>query len=143
MKYEIKVFNNTVHRFQVMAVWKEIFGYATSHNEPGLVIDKKLETNDGLFFVAVDDQKVIGTIMAGYDGHRGWIYAVAVLPDYRKQGIGSQLLAFAEQELINLGCMKVNLQVMQDNAEVEKFYLANGYQTEQRISMGKRFPQNI
>ena len=39
--------------------------------------------------------------------------------------------------------MKVNLQVMQDNAEVEKFYLANGYQTEQRISMGKRFPQNI
>ena len=55
--------------------------YETDHNVPGLVVDKKLEFGDGLFFVALRELTVIGTIMAGYDGHRGWIYSIAVAPD--------------------------------------------------------------
>jgi ribosomal protein S18 acetylase RimI-like enzyme len=81
--------------------------------------------------------------MAGYDGHRGWIYSIAVSPNCRKQRIGSSLLAFAERKLSGLGCMKINLQIMEGNEVVENFYLANGYQTEKRISMGKRLPENI
>jgi len=81
--------------------------------------------------------------MAGYDGHRGWIYSIAVSPNYRKQRIGSTLLAFAERKLSEIGCMKINLQIMEGNEAVENFYLANGYHTEKRISMGKRLPENI
>ena len=70
---------------------------------PSLVIDKKLAVSDELFFVAVIDDKVIGTVMAGYDGHRGWIYSVAVSPSHRREGIGSQLVSHAERALIAKG----------------------------------------
>jgi GNAT superfamily N-acetyltransferase len=80
--------------------------------------------------------------MAGYDGHRGWIYSMAVLPDYQKKGIGSALLKYAEEKLSSLGCLKVNLQIMEGNEPVEKFYEAKGYSTENRISMGKKLYEN-
>ncbi len=143
MKFDITLFDNFKHRANVISLWNDVFGYEANHNSPELVIDKKLELNDGLFFIATDNQDVIGTVMAGYDGHRGWIYSIAVSPDHRKQGLGSELLSFAEEKLLNVGCMKINLQIMEGNETVEKFYLANGYQTEKRISMGKRLPQNI
>ena len=139
----ITAFDARLHRDQVVSLWKEVFGYEADHNAPLLVIDKKLEFGDGLFFVALDDQAVIGTVMAGYDGHRGWIYSIAVSPQYQKQGIGSALLVFAERKLAEIGCMKINLQIMEGNEVVENFYLANGYHTEKRISMGKRLPANI
>ena len=143
MKYEIKTFDNLKHRAQVILLWKEVFGYEAEHNAPELVIDKKFEFGDGLFFIATVNQDVVGTVMAGYDGHRGWIYSIAVSSEYRKQGLGSELLSFAEKKLSTIGCMKINLQIMEGNELVEKFYLSNGYQTEKRISMGKRLPQNI
>ncbi|HEA66812.1 MAG TPA: GNAT family acetyltransferase [Desulfobacterales bacterium] len=139
----ITTFDNRLHRDQVISLWKEIFGYEADHNAPQLVINKKLEFGDGLFFIALNNQAVVGTIMAGYDGHRGWIYSIAVSPNYQKQGIGSSLLAFAERKFSELGCMKINLQIMEGNEVVENFYLANEYQTEKRISMGKRLPENI
>lgn len=139
----IATYKDSEHRAQVITLWQQAFGYEADHNEPGLVIDKKLAAGDGLFFVAMDADTVVGTVMAGYDGHRGWIYSIAVLPDYRKQMLGSRLLEFAERKLSDLGCMKVNLQIMADNAAVENFYLTNGYHTEKRISMGKRLPGNI
>ncbi len=71
------------HREQVVALWRFVFGYDTAHNAPDLAIDKKLAVDDGLFFVALDDGAVIGTVMAGYDGHRGWIYSLAVHPERR------------------------------------------------------------
>ena len=139
----IRNFDARIHRDQVISLWKKVFGYAADHNAPQQVIDKKLEFGDGLFFVALNSQTVLGTVMAGYDGHRGWIYSMAVLPDYQKQGIGSALLAFAERKLSDLGCMKINLQIMEGNEIVESFYTANGYEAEKRISMGKRLPENI
>jgi len=139
----IAAFDTQLHRDQVVSLWEVVFGYEADHNAPLLVIDKKLEFGDGLFFVALDDQAVIGTVMAGYDGHRGWIYSIAVSPKYQKQRIGSTLLAFAERKLSEKGCMKINLQIMEGNEVVENFYLANGYHAEKRISMGKRLPENI
>ena len=144
MKYEIETYDNLKNRDQVISLWKEVFGYEADHNGPELVIDKKLEFGDGLFFIATtDSQSLIGTVMAGYDGHRGWIYSIAVSPNYRKQGIGSKLLSVAEEKLSKLGCMKINLQIMEGNEAVERFYLSNGYHTEKRISMGKLLPKNI
>jgi ribosomal protein S18 acetylase RimI-like enzyme len=143
MTFKITAFENNKHRDQVISLWKDVFGYKAPHNSPDIVIDKKVEFNDGLFFVAVDNDTVIGTVMAGYDGHRGWIYSIAVSSDYRKMGAGSALLSFAEERLSEKGCMKINLQIMEGNEAVETFYHSNGYQTEKRISMGKGLLQNI
>ena len=134
----IKHYNNLIHREQVISLWQSIFNYKDSRNDPSIVIDKKITINDNLFFVAVDENQIIGTIMAGYDGHRGWIYSIAVHPDNQKQGIGSDLLTFAQNKLTSLGCLKINLQIMEGNEAVQKFYKANGYSVEQRVSMGKK-----
>lgn len=140
---EIVEFDNVKHRKQVVALWQEVFGYEAAHNSPELVIDKKVAVRDGLFFVAIGRQVVVGTVMAGYDGHRGWIYSMAVHPTHRKKGIGSALLACAERKLSSLGCLKINLQIVEGNEAVQRFYQANGYLTEKRISMGKRLNENI
>ena len=135
---KIVEYNNTRHRHQVIELWQTVFGYEADHNNPEVVIDKKLETRDGLFFVAEKDMAVVGTVMAGYDGHRGWIYALVVHPQQQRQGIGSALLSVAQQKLARLGCLKINLQVLEENKTVQRFYAANGYGVEKRISMGKR-----
>jgi ribosomal protein S18 acetylase RimI-like enzyme len=134
---------DAAHRGQVVALWKTAFGYGTAHNKPNLVIDKKGEVDDQLFFVAVDDTAVVGTIMAGYDGHRGWIYSVAVSGSHRRQGIGSCLVSHAERALARKGCMKINLQIMEGNESVTAFYSSLGYSVEKRVSMGKRITEDI
>ena len=139
----IASFLDRVHRPQVIALWQSVFGFDAAHNAPALAIDKKLEVQDGLFFVALAEEVVTGTILAGYDGHRGWLYFVAVHPAHRNTGIGSALVGYAEQALIERGCMKINLQIIGGNASVSGFYASLGYALEERISMGKRFDRNI
>jgi len=136
-------FLNARHRAQVVSLWQAVLGYDSPHNRPALSIDKKIKAGDGLFYVAMADDQVVGTVMAGYDGHRGWIYSVAVSPACRRQGIGSKLIAHAEQALIDMGCVKINLQILEGNEPVTAFYQSLGYQVEKRISMGKRISQNI
>src|SRR5579864_64434 len=98
-KVTIAPYSDAAHRAQVVSLWEEVFGYEAPHNNPNLIIDKKIAEHDNLFFVAIAGSLVIGTVMAGYDGHRGWIYSVAVLPDRRREGIGSQLIGAAEGAL--------------------------------------------
>jgi len=136
--YRIIEFDNTTHRSQVTDLWRSVFGPGAPHNAPEVAIDMKIRHADGLFFVAEMDRRVIGTIMAGYDGHRGWLYSVAVHPDHRNRGIGSDLLSFTLEKLNNLGCMKINLQILEENEAVKRFYEANGFTVEKRISMGKK-----
>lgn len=143
MKDVIRPFATQAHRTQIIKLWQRVFGYESARNAPPFVIDKKLAAGDGLFFVAEVGGEVVGSIMAGYDGHRGWIYALAVLPEYRMRGIGSRLVRHAEEQLRDLGCPKINLQILQGNEEVQAFYCKLGYQTEQRISMGKEIRENI
>jgi ribosomal protein S18 acetylase RimI-like enzyme len=139
----IKPYQDSAHRLQVVTLWQTVFGYELAHNRPDLAIDKKLAADDNLFFVAQADGAVVGTIMAGYDGHRGWLYSVAVAPSHQRKGIGSKLVVHAERALAARGCMKINLQVMPDNECVTAFYAALGYAVEPRISMGKKIPENI
>lgn len=124
-------------RSGVIALWKDIFAGDPPWNEPGAVIAAKMGEHPELFFVASRDARVLGTVMAGYDGHRGWIYALAVSPDHRHQGIARALMKRAEAALAALGCVKVNLQVRGGNEGVAAFYENIGYAVEDRISMGK------
>lgn len=109
-----------------------------SWNDPHLDIARKQAAGDGLFLVAEVDGVVIGTLMAGYDGHRGSINYVGVLPRNRKMGVGRRLMAAAEERLLERGCPKINLQVRTDNLEAVEFYRRLGYETFEIVNMGKR-----
>lgn len=137
MNDHVMNYDDSRHREQVVSLWSRVFGYEAAHNAPELGIDKKCAVNDGLFFVSAKGDLVTGTIMAGYDGHRGWIYSLAVLPEFQRQGTGKALLEHAEQELASRGCIKINLQLMAENEQVRTFYEANGFSVEDRICMGK------
>lgn len=121
----------------VVALWREAFPDDAPRNQPDAVIGAKLAVQPELFFVAVEGGQVIGTAMSGFDGHRGWVHRVAVSQERRLQGIGRALMKRVEEAMTALGCAKLNLQVRSDNHEVEGFYKALGYETEDRISMGK------
>ena len=122
----------------VAALWRKVFPDAPAHNDPNKDLHLKLQVQPELFFVALDEGHLVGTAMAGFDGHRGWVYYVAVHPDHRRKGIGSTLMKRVEQALVEMGCPKLNLQIRATNAEVQAFYESIGYQVEDRISMAKR-----
>lgn len=122
----------------VDALWREAFPNDAPWNKAAVAIPEKMRFQPGLMLVACDGPAVVGSIMAGYEGHRGWISRVAVLKTHRRKGIGEALLAEAEKRLTALGCVKINLQVVESNAAVIDFYVASGYAVEPRISMSKR-----
>jgi len=144
MVLNIVRFNSNRHKDQVVELWTNIFGYESERNDPRLTIEKKEAVSDGLFFVAESAvHEVVGTVMCGYDGHRGWVYSLAVTPDFQNQGVGKKLMIHAENALTNLGCVKINLQILENNEKVQMFYRSLGYTTEKRISMGKEVSENI
>jgi hypothetical protein len=122
---------------QVVALWNRVFAYSEPRNDPATVIRQKMAVQPELFFVAVIDQKVAGTVMGGFDGHRGWIYTLAVDPAHRGQKVGTALIHHVEEALAELGCPKINLQVLESNAGAVEFYRKLGYRVEERISLGK------
>lgn len=134
---DIRSFRET-DRQAVIDFWRAVTPSDAPHNDPATVIRKKLAVDRELFLVAELHGIVVGTAMGGYDGHRGWVYAVAVAPEYRRRGIGSALLRRIEALLTDLGCPKVNLQVLASNHAAVAFYETLGYGVEERVSMGKR-----
>jgi GNAT superfamily N-acetyltransferase len=83
----------------VIDLWNEVLPDAAPHNDPATMIHRKLAVERELFFVALSDGAVVGTVMGGYDGHRGWVYAVAVRPTFRRRGIGAALIRRLETAL--------------------------------------------
>lgn len=127
------------HHFDgLRELWKDAFPSDLPRHRAETVVPAKLAFQPDLLMVAVDGLSVIGSVMAGYDGYRGWINRLAVLTSYRRQGIGRALLDEAEKRLIAKGCTKINLQVLMPNAAVAEFYRRLGYVIEDRISMGKQ-----
>jgi ribosomal protein S18 acetylase RimI-like enzyme len=122
----------------VIQLWKRVFPDSPPHNNPARDIRTKRTVQPDLFLVAILDDHLIGTAMAGFDGHRGWIYYLGVDPDYRRRGIGTALMRRVENKLAALGCPKLNLQIRAHNAEVQAFYEELGYLSEDRISMGRK-----
>ena len=123
-------------RDQVISLWQRVLPDDQQHNEPSRVIDAKLAV-DAMLFIAEDNGTIIGSAMAGYDGHRGWLYSVAVDPQHRRNGIGRELVKLAIRTLKSVGCVKVNLQVRATNSQVVEFYESLDFAVEDRISMGK------
>jgi len=125
----------------VVALWSKVFDYSHAHNSAEGAIRRKEDFGDGLFYVAAHRSKVVGTVMLGWDGHRGWIYSLAVDPDFQKRGIGTDLIHHGEKILKEKGCPKINLQVLAKNSSVVAFYKSLGYVVEERVSIGKRLTE--
>jgi ribosomal protein S18 acetylase RimI-like enzyme len=121
----------------VVALWTAC-GLLRPWNDPHKDIRRKLAVRPDLFLVTVDAGAIVASVMAGYEGHRGWLNYLAVAPDRRRQGLGRALLAEAERRLAAAGCPKVNLQVRADNAGAVAFYRSVGYAVDDVVSLGKR-----
>lgn len=126
----------------VLALWRAVFPEygdpGRPQRDPRASVLRKLAFADGLFWLAERDGRVIGTVMAGYDGHRGWLYSLGVHPEARRAGVGLALLAEAERALTALGAPKVNLQVFTRNEAGQAFWRKAGYQVDDVVSFGKR-----
>jgi ribosomal protein S18 acetylase RimI-like enzyme len=101
-------------------------------------IARKLRVNPEMFLVGLSDGKVVATVMAGYDGHRGWINYLAVHPEHQRRGCARAIMREAEQLLRAAGCAKINLQVRSGNTHVIEFYKRVGFDVDDVVSMGRR-----
>ena len=121
----------------MVELWKTVFPDDPPRNDPLVMAQRKMEMEPELFLVGALEDRLVATVMAGYDGVRGWIYHLAVSPDLRRRGFGRQMMREAEDMLGSLHCPKVNLQIRSSNEDVIRFYRAIGYDIEDRVSMGK------
>jgi len=122
-------------RSKLLDLWRLVFPDDPPHNEPEKVLTEKLKIDD-LVFVAQSDREIIGACLAGYDGHRGWLYAVAVHPEARRSGVGTDLVKHVLEHLKSIDCIKVNIQIRSTNTQVASFYESLGFESEDRLSMG-------
>jgi ribosomal protein S18 acetylase RimI-like enzyme len=113
-----------------------------SWNDPKKDIKRKLKVNPELFLLGFIDNKVIATVVGGYDGHRGCINYLAVDPAYKQSGFGKQIMEAVEEKIGALGCPKINIQVRADNKDTLKFYKSIGYKIDKVVSIGKRLEED-
>jgi ribosomal protein S18 acetylase RimI-like enzyme len=121
----------------VVALW-EAAGLTRPWNHPHRDIARKLQVRPEWLLVAAAGTEIVGTVMAGYDGHRGSVNYLAVHSSHRRAGLGRSLLEEAERLLREAGCPKVNLQLRVGNGEALGFYEALGYTRDDVISLGRR-----
>jgi ribosomal protein S18 acetylase RimI-like enzyme len=127
----------------VVALWREA-GLVVPWNDPYRDIERKLSVQPELFLVVEGDAgEIIGTAMAGYDGHRGWVNYLAVDEAHRGSGLGAELMAVAERLLTERGCPKLNLQVRSSNTGVIEWYRSLGYEPDNAVSLGKRLIPDV
>ena len=127
MKAEITIRNyKPDDKIEVINLWS-ICGLIVPGNNPEKDIELKTEFQPDLFFVAESGERIIGTVMTGYDGHRGWLNYLGVHPDYRKSRCGSSLVEYSIEKLKELGCPKLNIQVRTGNSAVKDFYKKLGF----------------
>ena len=134
--FKIRPYMST-DREAVVALWRSVFAGDPPWNEPNDVIERKRTVQEDLFLIGVFEAQIIGTILAGFDGVRGWVHHLAVLPELRRRGFAGLLMDRAEEELLALGCPKLNLQVRRSNAGVVAFYESRGYTVDDVISLGR------
>lgn len=125
----------------VVQLWKQC-GLVVAHNNPHKDIRRKLAAQPELFLVGTDQDRIVATVMAGYEGHRGWLNYLAVDPSCQRSGLGRRMVDAAEKRLRALGCPKINLQVRRSNASVMEFYRRIGFVEDDVASMGKRLEKD-
>jgi ribosomal protein S18 acetylase RimI-like enzyme len=125
----------------VLRLWEEC-NLVVPWNDPRRDIERKLRLQPELFLVARLGGELVASLMAGYEGHRGWLNYLAVAPAFRRQGIGRRMVAQAEERLRAMGCPKINLQVRRSNTAVMEFYRRLGFTPDDVVSMGKRLERD-
>ncbi|HSZ57363.1 MAG TPA: GNAT family acetyltransferase [Tepidisphaeraceae bacterium] len=125
----------------VISVWRQC-DLLRPWNDPHKDIARKLKVRPDQFLVGELEGRIIATVMAGYDGHRGWLYYLGVLPEHRRSGCGRAIVGEAERLLRQEGCPKINLQVRTSNLEVIEFYRRVGFAMDDVGSMGKRLEKD-
>jgi len=133
---QVRVFEDSDTK-QVIALWNKC-GLLRPWNDPQLDILRKQSVGADLFLVGLESNRIIGSVMGGYDGHRGWMNYLAVDPEYRTSGCGREIVSHLECKLKARGCPKINLQIRSDNSAVLEFYRRLGYAVDEVSSMGKR-----
>jgi ribosomal protein S18 acetylase RimI-like enzyme len=133
---EIRPFENRDQE-RVIELWRRC-DLIRPWNDPRKDIARKLRAQPELLLVGIIDGKLVATVMAGYEGHRGLIYYLAVDPAHQRRGLGRAMMDAAEEKLRELGCPKVNLQIRRANTDVATFYSRLGYVEDDVISFGKR-----
>ena len=121
----------------VIALWQQC-GLTRPWNDPHRDIERKLRVQAHMFLIGEVEGRLVGSVMAGYEGHRGWINYLAVAPDHQGKGYGRVLMDHAERLLREAACPKINLQVRSTNTGVIAFYRRLGYRADDVVSMGKR-----
>ena len=121
----------------VVDLWERC-GLTRPWNDPRKDIARKLEVQRELFLVGTIGVRIVATVMAGYDGHRGWVNYLAVDPVERGGGHGRALMARVEGLLEARGCPKLSLLVRSDNEQAVGFYRALGYDVDPVTALGKR-----
>jgi ribosomal protein S18 acetylase RimI-like enzyme len=121
----------------VIALWQRC-ELTRPWNDPRKDIARKLTSQAELFLVGEINEQIVASVMAGYDGHRGWVNYLAVAPEHRNQGLARQLMEYVEARLKERGCPKLNLQVRSTNQAVIQFYAKLGYKSDEVIALGKR-----
>ena len=126
---------------QVIDLWTAC-NLIVSSNNPVEDIKRKMDDSPELFFVGEMGSDIVATCMAGYDGHRGWIYYLAVKPAMQKRNIASSMMRHAENILKSLGCPKINLMVRRSNPGVISFYDKIGYADDPVVVLSKRLSKD-
>jgi ribosomal protein S18 acetylase RimI-like enzyme len=121
----------------VVALWEQC-GLTRPWNDPHKDVSRKLKVQPELFLVGEENAALVATVMAGYEGHRGWVNYLAVAPAFRGHGFGRALMHRVEQALSAMGCPKVSLLIRASNAEVMAFYRHLGYAQDEVVTFGKR-----
>jgi ribosomal protein S18 acetylase RimI-like enzyme len=122
---------------QVVALWQAC-GLTRPWNDPHKDIARKLQVQPELFLVAQEGGAIVASVMAGYEGHRGWVNYLAVDAAHRRGGLGARLMRQVEDLLLARGCPKLSLLVRTSNADVLAFYRTLGYAQDDAIPLGKR-----
>ena len=121
----------------VIALWK-LCGLTRPWNDPQEDFARALDSENSCVLLVYDDEILVGSIMVGDDGHRGWVYYLASHPNRRGEGIGRQLMYSAERWLKLRGCPKIQLMVRDDNVEGRGFYTRIGYEVQDVVTIGRR-----
>ncbi|WP_031482428.1 GNAT family acetyltransferase [Maridesulfovibrio frigidus] len=122
---------------EVIKLWKEC-NLVAPWNHPENDIKIKMEVDPDLFLVGIHDDKIIATVMGGYEGHRGWINYLAVSPEFQMKGLAKKIMNCVEEKIKAKGCPKINLQVRERNSKVLAFYESLGYEVDNVVCLGKR-----
>lgn len=120
---------------QALALWQAAVGVGLSEADSREAIGRYLERNPGLSLIAVQDGQMIGAVLCGHDGRRGFIHHLAVQPGMRRRGVGRQLVQECLAGLRREGIQKCHLFVFQQNREAIAFWRAIGFTARDELSM--------